>query len=138
MVSLNVFAGFKTLSTEQVQAAHKAGVAIIDIRRVDEYQQYGIIPGTHKLTFFAKNGQYNTQGWLSQFEQIVSDKEQPFILVCAHANRTKIVGQFLSNKLGYKNVQELSGGIIDGWISKGLATTKISAGAGKKPWYKFW
>lgn len=137
-VSLNVFADFKTLSTEQFQTQQKAGVAIIDIRRLDEYQKYGIIANSHKLTFFDKNGKYNTQKWLSDLAKIVPTKDTPFILVCAHANRTKTVGRFLSNKVGYKTVQELSGGIIDGWIAKGLATTKLQANKTSKAWYKFW
>lgn len=136
-IPLNVFADFKTLSTEQFQTQQKAGVAVIDIRRLDEYQKYGIIPNSHKLTFFDKNGQYNAQKWLSDLAKIVPTKDTPFILVCAHANRTKTVGKFLSNKVGYQNVQELSGGIINGWIRKNLATTKLTANAAK-PWYQFW
>ncbi|SMN11467.1 hypothetical protein SPBRAN_1739 [uncultured Candidatus Thioglobus sp.] len=135
--SLSVFADFTSLNTEQTQQAIKNGVAIIDIRRPDEFQRYGTIPSAHKLTFFDERGQYNTTEWLKKFRKIVKDKDQPFILVCAHANRTKTVGRFLSNKLGYTNSQELSGGIINGWIDKGLATTKIAAGEGK-PWYKLW
>lgn len=136
-LSLSVFADFKTLSTEQFQAQQKAGVAVIDIRRLDEYQKYGIIPNSHKMTFFDKNGKYNTPKWLLDLAKIVPTKDTPFILVCAHANRTKTVGWFLSNKVGYKNVQELSGGIINGWIDKGLATTKLDAKT-VKPWYQIW
>ncbi|MBE8232201.1 MAG: rhodanese-like domain-containing protein [Endozoicomonadaceae bacterium] len=137
IISFNALADFQTLSTQQVQQAKKDGVAIIDIRRADEFQQYGVIPGAHKLTFFDKNGQYDTQKWLSSLKKVVPDQDTPFILVCAHANRTKTVGRFLSGKLGYQNVQELDGGIIGGWVDKGLATTKIPAGEGKS-WYKFW
>ena len=61
---------------------------------------------------------------MEQFSKIVKSKEQKFILVCAHSNRTKIVGKFLSDKLKYKNVSELDGGIKDGWIKKGLTTAK--------------
>lgn len=138
-VSFNVSAGFKTISTEQFQRQQKTGIAVIDIRRLDEFQQYGIIPNTHKMTFFDKNGKYNTQKWLSDLAKIVPTKDTPFILVCAHANRTKTVGRFLSDKIGYKNVQELSGGIINGWIGKGLKTTKLAntIDTTNKPWYKF-
>ncbi|MBE8190560.1 MAG: rhodanese-like domain-containing protein [Candidatus Thioglobus sp.] len=135
-MSLNSVATFSTISTEKVQQAKQDGVPIIDIRRIDEFQKYGIIPGSHKLTFYDKNGNYNTQKWLSKFSEIVKDKNQPFVLVCAHANRTKTVGRFLSDKLGYKNVQELSGGILDGWIGKNLATTKLLNQP--KSWWKFW
>ncbi|SMN01786.1 hypothetical protein SPONN_40 [uncultured Candidatus Thioglobus sp.] len=135
--SLTVFADFSSLNTAQTQQAIKNGVAIIDIRRADEFQRYGTIPGSHKLTFFDARGQHNIDKWMKAFKKIVKDKNQPFVLVCAHANRTKTVGRFLDTNLGYNNVQELSGGIIGGWIDKGLATTKIAAGEGKS-WYKFW
>ncbi|BAS67487.1 rhodanese-like domain-containing protein [Bathymodiolus septemdierum thioautotrophic gill symbiont] len=137
LTSFSVMAEFNALSTKQVQEKMSQGVAVIDIRRQDEYDKYGIIPGAHKLTFFDGRGNHNAQKWLADFSSIVKGKDTPFILVCAHANRTKVVGNFLSNKVGYKNVFELEGGIINGWIDKDLATTKIKAGT-SKPWYKLW
>lgn len=135
--SLNANADFKTLSTQQVQDKIKQGFAIIDVRRQDEHDEYGIIPNSHKLIFFDKNGSYNIEQWLSDLSKIVPNKETPFILVCAYANRTKAIGKFLNKKSAYKNIFELDGGINGGWIDKGLATTKISAGNAKS-WYKFW
>lgn len=137
LLSLETLADFTTLSTEQVQAKISQKVAIIDIRRQDEYDKYGVIPNAYKLTFFDKNGRYNAQQWLNDLSKIVPSKGTPFVLVCAQANRTKIVGRFLDKKIMYKNIFELNGGIHNGWIDKGLATTKITA-SGAKPWYKFW
>lgn len=136
LLSLEALANFKTLSTNEVQAKIKQGVAIIDIRRQDEYDTYGVIPGSHKLTFFDSKGNYNTQKWLKDLSHLVKSKDVPFILVCAHANRSKTVGKFLNAKMGYKNIFELDGGINYGWIDKGLSTTKIFVD--NKPWYKFW
>jgi rhodanese-related sulfurtransferase len=130
-------ADFNTLSTEQVQEKIKQGVAIIDVRRQDEYNKYGIILNAHKLTFFDKNGKYDIQQWLSDLSKIVPNQDTPFVLVCAHANRTKIIGKFLDKKTNYKDIFELDGGINYGWIDKGLPTTKIAAGKGKS-WYQFW
>jgi len=125
LVSISyLHADFTTLTTTQVQEAIKKGTVLIDIRRVDEYKQYGIIKGSHKLTFFDGNGQYNLDKWMNDFTKIVKNKEQPFILVCAHANRTKVIGKFLSDQAKYKNVQELEGGINYGWLDKGNKTIK--------------
>lgn len=137
LVCLDVFADFKTLSTEQVQAKIKQGVAIIDVRRIDEYNKHGVIFGSHKLTFFDKNGRYDTQKWLAKLDQLLPSKDTPFILVCAHANRTKTIGHFLNKKTKYSRIFELQGGIVDGWIKKGLATTKFSTKPAKSG-YKFW
>ena len=120
----SLMADFTTLTTAQVQKAIKKGVVIIDIRRVDEYKQYGTIKGSHKLTFFDGRGKYNIEKWMGKFTKIVKDKNQPFILVCAHSNRTKVVGKFLNEQAKYKNVNELDGGINYGWIDKGLKTVK--------------
>jgi len=52
---------------------------------------------------------------------LVKDKSVPFIIYCAHANRTKTLGNWL-NDLGFKKVYELDGGIEYGWIDKGHNT----------------
>ncbi len=118
------FAKFNTLNAIQVQEAIKKGIPVIDIRRADEWKQFGIIKGSHKLTFFNNRGQYDINTWMKAFTKIVPNKKQPFILVCAHANRTQAVGNFLSKKLKYENVNELKGGIMYGWLDIGLKTVK--------------
>lgn len=113
-----------SLSTTAVQQEIKEGTVLIDIRREDEWNHYGIIEGSHKLTFFDETGDYDFNAWMAEFIKIVKDKDQKFILVCAHANRTKTVGNFLATELRYTNVYELHGGINYGWIDKGLKTVK--------------
>ena len=124
LIASTLIADFKTLTTNEVKEHIKNGVAVIDIRRPDEYKQYGIIKGSYKLTFFNDKGAYNIDKWLENFTKIVTSKEQPFILVCAHANRSKVVARFLDKQLNYKNVNELDGGINYGWIDKGNKTVK--------------
>ena len=119
-----MLADFKTMSTQEVQQEIKKGTILIDIRREDEWNKYGIIEGSHKLTFFDGYGNYDINGWMEEFVKIVKSKDQKFILVCAHANRTKTVGGFLSSQLSYTNVYELDGGINYGWLDKGLKTIK--------------
>jgi rhodanese-related sulfurtransferase len=124
LLTTGLFADFITLDATQVKNAMKNGTPIIDIRRADEWSQYGIIEGSHRLTFFDASGKYDAQTWLAEFTKIVKDKNQPFILVCAHANRSNAVGHMLDDQLGYKNVSELKGGINYGWIDKGLKTVQ--------------
>lgn len=139
LVLLPLFAkaDFRTLSTEQVQEKIKQGVAIIDVRRQDEYDKYGVIPNAHKLTFFDNKGSYNIQKWLGDLSKILPNKDTPFVLVCAHANRTKVIGRFLEAKTDYQNIFELDGGINNGWINKGLQTSKGFVKS-DKPWWKVW
>lgn len=110
-------------STSEVQDAMKRNVPVIDIRRLDEWRRFGIIEGSHKITFFDGRGKYNPSKWMYEFTKIVTDKNQEFILVCAHANRTKVVVKFLQ-EAGYTNAHDLKGGINYGWIDKGLPTLR--------------
>ncbi|RLA75739.1 MAG: rhodanese-like domain-containing protein [Epsilonproteobacteria bacterium] len=121
---VSLVADLKTLTTKQVETIVKDGkIAVIDIRRDDEFKKYGVIKGSHKLTFFDNRGAYDVEKWMAKFTKIVKTKDTPFVLVCAHANRTKVVGKFLSDN-GYKNTQELDGGINYGWLDKGKKTIK--------------
>jgi len=119
-----MLADFKTLSTQEVQNEIKKGTVLIDIRRSEEWEHYGVIENSYKITFFDAYGNYNIEQWMKDFSEVVTTKEQKFILICAHANRTKTVGGFLSTQLHYKNVYELDGGINYGWLDKGLKTVK--------------
>jgi len=118
------FGAFKFLSTKEFQQKKEQGISIIDIRREDEWKEYGVIEGSHTITFYDETGQYNLEIFLEEFTKVVTSKEQAFILVCAHASRTKAVAEMMGLQLGYKNVYELDGGINWGWIDMGLETLK--------------
>ncbi len=109
-----LLAGFKGVNTAELETLMKQGAPVIDIRTPGEWKE-GIIPGAHKIMFFDENGKYNLDKFMAQLQKIVKDKKQPFILVCRTASRTKIVGKFLGGEAGYKNVKELSGGMMWGW-----------------------
>lgn len=118
------FGVFKSLSTKEFQIKKEQGFTVIDIRRADEWEEYGVIEGSHKITFFDEVGNYDIDKFLELLTQYVISKEEPFILVCAHANRTKSVAELLGLKYGYKNIYELDGGINWGWIDEGFQTIK--------------
>lgn len=118
------FGPFSSLSTKEFQAKREEGYHVIDIRTESEWQNDGIIEGSHTITFFDESGRYDLDRFLDAFTEVVTDTTQPFILVCAHANRTKSVGEILGAQLNYKNVYELDGGIHWGWIDKGFETLK--------------
>jgi rhodanese-related sulfurtransferase len=73
--------------------------------------------------FFDQNGNYDVDQWLQKFKSYVKDKNQSFVLVCRSGNRTGMVGNFLSKKLGYKNVFHLENG-IKSWIREQRPTIK--------------
>lgn len=107
------------LSVEQVQALQKNGAAlVIDIRTEQEWLSTGIIPSSHKLEFFNKQGKYDAEQWLDELAKLKSSSDQPVILVCRSGNRSGMVGNYLTQQLGMKNVYHLSNG-IQAWIKAG-------------------
>ena len=119
-----VFAEFQSIDAKEMLELHKKGAPIIDIRTPAEWKETGVIPGTTKIMFFDEQGNYNIPKFMDELKKVVKDKKQPIILVCRTASRTKMVGEFLSTKMGYQNTKELSGGIMFGWMNSGKKTVK--------------
>jgi len=121
ILTLNIAsAKMQTMDETQLEEAMKNSVVLIDIRRVDEWKKYGIIKGSKLLTFFDEKGKYDIEAWLKEFKKLVKTKDQKFVLICAHANRSKVVGNMLADQLKYSKVYDLKGGINYGWLDKGL------------------
>lgn len=121
-----LLADFKSIDTASFEEMIKQGVPVIDIRTPGEWKQTGVIPGSKLIMFYDYQGRYDLDKWMSEFQKVVKDKHQPFILVCRTASRTKTVGRFLSRNLGYDKTMELDGGITFGWIAKGKPVVQPS------------
>ncbi len=112
-LSISLLAGVKDLDIVSFEKAKAEGIPVIDIRTPGEWRQTGIIDGSHTIMFFDSSGRYDLNSFLSRLSKLGIKKETPFVLVCRSASRTKMVGDFLSDKLGYKKVYELKGGILN-------------------------
>ncbi len=123
LLSVSLFAEFKTINADELLKLQAKGVPVIDIRTPGEWKQTGIIKGAHKMMFFTPQGNADVAEWFFNLGHLVKDKNEPFIIYCAHANRTKALGEGL-DKMGYKHIYELEGGIENGWIKKGKPTVK--------------
>lgn len=99
------------LAPKSVQYMIDDNVVMIDVRRADEFKTTGVIKNAHKMTFFDEYGNHDTQNWMYKFEKLVQSKDQLFVLICAHANRTRMIGNFLIQEHGYTNVTHLEGGM---------------------------
>ena len=91
------------------------GVPLIDVRMKSEWQQTGIVEGSHLLTFFDENGNYDIKKWTADLEKIAG-KDKPFMLICAVGGRTGTISKFLDNKLGFSKVHNVKKGIVH-WIA---------------------
>lgn len=97
-------------------------IVMIDVRREDEWIRTGLIKNAYKMTFFDEYGNHDVKGWMQEFEKIVKSKDETFILICAHANRTRSIGNFLIDQ-GYKNTAHLTGGMA-AWLMECRETIK--------------
>ena len=92
-------------------------IPLIDIRRKDEWKSTGIVENSILMTFFDKNGKANTNEWLKELNKI-ANKNDPVILICRTGRRTGIISKFLSEKVGYNLIYDVTDGITD-WVKKG-------------------
>ena len=97
-------------------------IPLIDIRRKDEWKSTGIVENSILMTFFDKNGKANTNEWLKELNKIAK-KNDPVILICRTGRRTGIISKFLSEKVGYSLIYDVTDGITD-WIKKGNIVVK--------------
>ncbi len=98
------------LQPKEVEKLIEKNIVMIDIRREEEWSRTGVIKNAVLLTFFDSFGNYDVEKWMGEFEKLVTSKAQQFVLICAHANRTRTIGNFLIEQ-GYENVCHLFGGM---------------------------
>lgn len=96
----------------------KSGTKLIDIRTRPEWEDTGIITGSHLLTFFDERGRYDAAQWLNQVSQIAK-RDEAVIVLCRTGNRTRPVSRLLSEQAGYTRVYNVRSG-IKAWIANGL------------------
>ena len=94
-----------------------AGVPVIDIRTRPEWEETGILPGSHLLTFFDERGKAEPAAWLAKAKAIAKPGD-PVIVICRSGNRTKALSQFLSQQAGYAKVYNVRNG-IRAWLQEG-------------------
>ena len=103
-----------------LQRLLEAGVPVVDIRTPEEWEATGVIEGSHLLTFFDAQGNYDAQAWLSALTAIAAP-DQPVSIICHSGGRSDIVSRFLDGQVGYRHVHDVHKGISQ-WIADGRPT----------------
>ena len=98
----------------------ESGVPVVDIRTPEEWEATGIIEGSHLLTFFDAQGNYDARAWLSALSAIAAPDE-PVAIICHSGGRSDIVTRFLDGQVGYQHVHDVHEGISQ-WIAEGRST----------------
>lgn len=113
---------FSSLGNDALKARLAAGATIIDIRRPEEWRETGVLPGSHLLTFFDKNGQVNPQ-FGAELQKLISGPDDDLVLICRTGQRSKVLSQYLADKAGFTNVANVEQGIVS-WIESGGNVTQ--------------
>ncbi len=82
-----LFADLKVVNENELTQMQNKNVVVIDIRTLGEWKEYGIIENAKPITFFDEKGNYDITKWLSEFSKYVKDKNQAFVIYCAHRQR---------------------------------------------------
>ena len=118
-----VQAELEHITVQQLSTLMEQGVTVIDIRTPEEWQQTGIVEGSHLIMFFDQKGKPHIEEWMQQTDDLINP-EQAVILICRSGNRTTSVGNFLSKQLGFKQVYSVKGGITS-WLKAGNKTQRF-------------
>ena len=101
-----------------------SGVPLIDVRTAPEWEQTGIVPGSHLLTFFDTRGKADPATWLQKAKTIAKPGD-PLIVICRSGHRSSAVSKFLSEQAGYAKVYNVRNG-IRGWTMEGRPTASAA------------
>lgn len=116
LASSPVFAEITQVDNNTLENLRAKGVAIIDVRRQDEWEATGLVEGSHPLTFFDAQGRYDANAWLEKLADIVKSDE-PVVLICARGVRTSKIAALLDKRLGFTQVHNVTDG-INSWIAE--------------------
>ncbi|MCB1865101.1 MAG: rhodanese-like domain-containing protein [Chromatiales bacterium] len=92
------------------------GVVLYDIRRPEEWRQTGVVAGSELLTFADASGRVRPE-FFDRFQREVP-RDRPVALICRTGNRTDVLGRYLMDQLGYKQVFNVRDGIT-AWMREG-------------------
>ena len=104
----------------ELQQLMSKGTPVIDIREKFEWQETGILPESHLITFFDSEGKYDVEKWLARLE-LIAKADDPIIIICRSGRRSLIVADYLSSNKNFVTVYNVEAG-IKGWKQGNLMT----------------
>ena len=108
--------GYKMIIGDEFFSTQKKDLIVIDIRTEEEWKETGIIKGSNKLTAFDLEGNFNP-AFLNFFELLTkkNNKSSKVIFVSKEGDISSILANGFVERLGYKNMLSLQGGIKE-WV----------------------
>jgi len=107
---------YTNVSNADLKQLMANGAVLVDVRSAPEWKHTGVIAGSKTLSFFLANGKINPD-FVPQLQQLVKVDDH-LIVMCHSGGRSGAASDFITSKLGYKNVYNVQNGIM-GWIKAG-------------------
>ena len=117
-----LFAELVNIDSTELKKLLSEKTLIIDVRRAEEWADTGVIESSQLLTFFDRNRNFNADKWHADISKF-SDTSTPVILICRSGARSKVIGNWMVNTLGYQNVYNVKEGILSWKRSSGETVT---------------
>lgn len=114
-------AKFQSIDNAGLKELMERGVAVIDIRRPEEWAETGTVPGAHRLTAFGERNSF-IQSFPDDIAKLVS-KDQELVLICRTGKRSLALARAMADRAGYTKVYTHEGGTL-GWIEDGNPVEK--------------
>ncbi|MBE0515356.1 rhodanese-like domain-containing protein [Sulfurimonas sp.] len=106
ILSVSLFASIQ--NQEASSELLNSNIPIVDIRTPGEWKETGLLKGSIPIMLFDEKGNYDLKIFLEKLNSAV-DTKKPFAIICRVGSRTKILAQFLSQKMGYDVINIKSG-----------------------------
>lgn len=123
-VIASVRADVQQIPVSEANEMLRRGVAMIDVRRADEWRTTGIVPGSRMITAFDAEGRLEADFLDNVAASVPGD--QPVILICRSGNRSGKAARMLTTQLGFQHVYNVEGGIQQ-WLQERLPVTPCPA-----------
>ena len=106
---------YTNVDNRQLKELIAQGVPLYDVRRPEEWQQTGVVPGSQRLTFIDGSGRPNPE--LPRRIEAEVAKDAPIAVICRTGNRTDALARELAAR-GYTRIYNVRDGIVR-WIAEG-------------------
>jgi len=107
---------YTNIDAAQVRALIDKGVKVIDVRRVDEWRDTGVIEGAALITAFDARGRFNPDFPTALAAAVKPDED--VVLICRTGGRSRVISELLTERAGYTHIYNATGGMMS-WIADG-------------------
>lgn len=115
--SLTARADIVDVGNEELRQLMAQGVKLVDLRTAGEWQQTGVVEGSHLITLFDERGRANPD-WNREVNALAAS-DQPIALICRTGSRSRVAAKALNEASSSRKIYNVRAGIT-GWTKAAL------------------